>query len=55
MGIIFEPDIKDKKCKHQWNKLKTKATGGLFGGRMVEYEYLFCPKCRSVTGDTIKA
>jgi len=50
---IFKPDIKDDKCKHKWQKLTMKAQGGIFGGRKLEYEYLFCTKCNSVTGDEI--
>lgn len=51
---IFKPDIKDKKCKHQWEKMKTKMeVGGIISKKMIEHEYLFCPKCTSVTGDEL--
>ena len=54
MGDIFKPEIKNKNCKHTWKKLKTKASGGGFFSKIeVEFEYLFCPKCKSTAGDPI--
>lgn len=42
--------IKDKKCKHEWKKLKTEQIVFWFF-YSINYEYLHCPKCGSSTMD----
>lgn len=53
---IFEPKIKDKNCKHEWERMRTKMkrSSFLIGTYEVEYDYFFCTKCESVTGDIIR-
>jgi hypothetical protein len=60
MTIIFKPNITDKKCKHEWEKMKTKAKVSSFAIFILnsyefEFDYLFCPKCGSTNGDVIRA
>ncbi len=50
MKVIFEPNIKNKRCKHKWTKLTTRASS-LFVN--LEFDYLICEKCSSTNGDVI--
>ena len=59
MSYVFKSEIKNKKCKHKWQKLKStvKINNWFLNERNkieIEYEYLFCPKCGSKVGDDIK-
>lgn len=53
--VIFKPEIKDGKCRHDWKTLNYKSESGGFlsSSSKLEFEYLFCPKCNSTAGEEV--
>lgn len=54
---IFEPEIKDEKCKHEWKRMHLKYRGGahvLASSLELDFDYFLCPKCGSTMGCEIK-
>jgi len=61
MSVIFEPKIRNTKCKHVWivQNNSFRISFGSFGGLLgntefkADYQYMLCPKCNSTAGDKI--